>query len=75
MRNAVGLSPLLVLLSLVGGAAVGGLAGALIAVPVVAAIEVLLTPLQAREVPVAPEPRSEEPLPDRPSEEPTGIPA
>ncbi len=70
MRNAVGLSPLLVLLSLVGGAAVGGLVGALIAVPVVAAIEILLAPLQARQVPVAPEPRSEEPPGERPAEAP-----
>lgn len=59
MRNAVGLSPLLVLLSLLVGAAVGGLVGALVAVPVVAAIEVLLEPLQARAVPVATDPRVE----------------
>jgi predicted PurR-regulated permease PerM len=59
MRNAVGLSPLLVLLSLLVGAAVGGLVGALVAVPAVAAIEVLLEPLQAREVPVTTDPRAE----------------
>lgn len=73
MRNAVGLSPLLVLLSLLAGAATGGIAGALLAVPVVAAIEILIEPLQARRVPVASEPRVEEPPaepvdPDEPDE-------
>lgn len=59
MRNAVSLSPLLVLLSLLVGAAAGGIVGALIAVPVMAVIEVLLEPLQAREVPVATDPQPE----------------
>lgn len=61
MRNAVALSPLLVLLSLLVGAAVAGLAGALIAVPVMAAIEVVLEPFQARSVPVAIDPQPEDP--------------
>ncbi len=39
MRNTVGISPLLVLLSLLIGSTVGGLVGALLAVPVVAASE------------------------------------
>ncbi len=53
MRNSVGISPLLVLLSLLVGAAVGGFAGAFLAVPVVASIELVLARLQARDVPVA----------------------
>ena len=40
MRNTVGISPLLVLVSLLIGAAVGGLVGAFLAVPVAAAIEI-----------------------------------
>jgi len=53
MRNTVGISPLLVLLSLLVGAAVGGFVGAFLAVPVVASIELALARLQARDVPVA----------------------
>jgi predicted PurR-regulated permease PerM len=53
MRNTVGISPLLVLLSLLVGAAVGGFVGAFLAVPVVASVELALARLQAREVPVA----------------------
>ena len=49
MRNTIGLSPLLVLLSLLVGAAVGGLVGAFLAVPIVASIEIVLARLQARE--------------------------
>ena len=60
MRNAVSLSPLLVVLSLLIGAAVGGLLGALIAVPVMAVVEVLLEPLQARRIPVATDPQPDE---------------
>jgi predicted PurR-regulated permease PerM len=56
MRNTIGLSPLIVLLSLMFGGALGGLLGALVAVPLVAAIEVIVGRLQAREVPVAQEP-------------------
>ena len=56
MRNTVGISPLLVLLSLLIGAAVGGLVGAFLAVPVVASIEIAVAHLQAREVPVAQDP-------------------
>ena len=56
MRNTVGISPLLVLVSLLIGAAVGGLVGAFLAVPVAAAIEIVLSRLQARETPVAQDP-------------------
>jgi predicted PurR-regulated permease PerM len=56
MRNTIGLSPLLVLLSLLVGAAVGGLVGAFLAVPIVASIEIVLARLQARESPVAQDP-------------------
>ena len=53
MRNSIGISPLLVIVSLLVGAAVAGLLGALVAVPIAGAIEVILEQLQAREVPVA----------------------
>ena len=53
MRNSIGLSPLIVTVSLLMGAAAGGLLGAVVAVPIAAAIEVVLGRLQDREVPVA----------------------
>lgn len=56
MRNTVGISPLLVLLSLLVGSAVGGLVGAFLAVPVAASVEIVLSRLQARETPVAQDP-------------------
>jgi predicted PurR-regulated permease PerM len=56
MRNTIGLSPLIVTLSLLVGAAAGGIMGALVAVPVAAAIEVVLGRMQARAVPVAQDP-------------------
>jgi predicted PurR-regulated permease PerM len=56
MRNTIGISPLLVLISLLIGGAVGGLVGAFLAVPVAASIEIVLSRLQAREVPVAQDP-------------------
>jgi predicted PurR-regulated permease PerM len=52
MRNTVGLSPFLVLASLLFGGAVAGIAGAFLAVPVVAAVEIVASRFQAREVPV-----------------------
>jgi predicted PurR-regulated permease PerM len=55
MRNAVGLPPILVVVSLLVGAAVAGLPGALVAVPIAAAIVVVLERLQSRRVPVAPD--------------------
>ncbi len=56
MRNTIGISPLLVLVSLLIGGAVGGIVGAFLAVPVAAAIEIVLSRLQARDVPVAQDP-------------------
>jgi predicted PurR-regulated permease PerM len=53
MRNAVGVSPFLLTVSLLVGAALGGLVGALIAVPVVAAAEAILERLQDRDTPVS----------------------
>ena len=53
MRNAVGVSPFLLTVSLLVGAALDGLLGALIAVPIVAAAEAVLERMQDREVPVA----------------------
>jgi predicted PurR-regulated permease PerM len=60
MRNTIGISPLLVLLSLLVGAAAGGLLGALLAVPIVASAEIALARLQARESPVAQDPAAVE---------------
>jgi predicted PurR-regulated permease PerM len=56
MRNTVGISPLLVLFSLLVGAEVAGLLGAFLAVPIAASIEIVLSRLQARETPVAQDP-------------------
>ncbi|MFL5722576.1 MAG: AI-2E family transporter [Chloroflexota bacterium] len=56
MRNTIGISPLLVLLSLLVGAAVGGLMGAFLAVPIAASVEIVVNRLQARETPVALDP-------------------
>jgi predicted PurR-regulated permease PerM len=56
MRNAVGISPLLILVSLLIGATAGGFVGAFLAVPVAASIEIVLQRLQAREEPVAQDP-------------------
>ena len=54
MKNVVGISPFLVIASLLVGAALDGFRGALIAVPVAAAIEVVLERLQDRELPISP---------------------
>jgi predicted PurR-regulated permease PerM len=56
MRNAVGISPLLVIVSILIGAAAGGFVGAFLAVPVAASLEIVLQRLQAREEPVAQDP-------------------
>jgi predicted PurR-regulated permease PerM len=56
MRNTIGISPLLVLVSLLVGAEVAGLLGAFLAVPIAASIEIVLSRLQARETPVAQDP-------------------
>jgi predicted PurR-regulated permease PerM len=56
MRNTIGISPLLVLVSLLVGAAVAGLVGAFLAVPIAASVEIVIARLQAREKPVAQDP-------------------
>ena len=56
MRNTVGLSPFLVLVSLLVGSSIGGPVGALLAVPVAAAVEIVLEGAQDRDVPVAMDP-------------------
>ncbi|MGH2464879.1 MAG: AI-2E family transporter, partial [Candidatus Limnocylindrales bacterium] len=53
MRNAVGVSPFLLTVSLLVGGALGGLLGALVSVPIIAAVEAILERLQDRAVPVA----------------------
>jgi predicted PurR-regulated permease PerM len=58
MRNTVGISPFLVIFSVLAGAAAGGFVGALLAVPIAATAEILLEGLQAREIPVAQDPTS-----------------
>jgi len=60
MRNTTGISPFLVILSVLVGGAAGGFIGALLAVPVAAAGEVLIEGLQARDVPVAQGPSTPE---------------
>jgi predicted PurR-regulated permease PerM len=60
MRNTIGLSPLIVTVSLLFGGAVGGILGALVAVPLAASIEVILGRLQDRRVPVAQDPSASE---------------
>jgi predicted PurR-regulated permease PerM len=64
MRNSVGLSPFLVLASLLIGGAAGGILGAIVAVPVVAGITVILDRLQDRDTPVP-----IDPTPDKVPEE------
>lgn len=58
MRNAIGISPLLVLLSLLIGGAAGGIVGAFLAVPIAATLEIAIQNLQARATPVAQDPTS-----------------
>jgi predicted PurR-regulated permease PerM len=60
MRNTIGLSPFLVIVSLLVGGAAGGVVGALFAVPVAAAALVILERLQARRIPVAQDPAAVE---------------
>lgn len=56
MRHSVGISPFVVLLSLLIGGITGGVVGAFLAVPVAAAFELLMEHLQARDQPVAQDP-------------------
>jgi predicted PurR-regulated permease PerM len=59
MRNSVGVPPFVVLASLLVGWAVGGVIGAVVAVPLVAAVTVILERLQDRDVPVLIEPATD----------------
>jgi predicted PurR-regulated permease PerM len=61
MRNTIGISPFLVLVSILIGGVVGGILGAFLAVPIAAAADVILERAQAREVPVAQVPDETEP--------------
>ena len=72
MRNAVGISPLLILVSLLIGAAAGGFVGAFLAVPVAASLEIVLQRLQAREEPVAQDPSAIESTEDDEDEDGAG---
>jgi predicted PurR-regulated permease PerM len=60
MRNSVGLSPFLVLLSLLVGSSAGGILGAIVAVPIAAGVTVVLERLQDRENPVPIDPAAVE---------------
>ena len=60
MRNTIGISPFLVILSVLIGGAAAGLVGALLAVPIAAVGEVLIEGFQARETPVAQDPTATE---------------
>jgi len=71
MRNTVGISPLLVLVSLLVGAAAGGIVGAFLAVPIAATLEIILQDLQARDTPVAQDPAAIE-TPDQATTEGMG---
>jgi predicted PurR-regulated permease PerM len=53
MEHAVGLTPLTVILALLAGAAIYGFVGALLAVPIAAAIQVVLIELAAHRPPTA----------------------
>jgi len=70
MHNAIGIPPFLVFVSVLGGAAIAGVAGAFISVPFVAALLVVVERLQARQspVPLSPEkvPEDVEPLLEEP---------
>jgi predicted PurR-regulated permease PerM len=75
MRHSVGISPFVVLVSLLIGGVVGGIPGAVLAVPVAAAFELIVEDRQARERPVAQDPTVGEPdeasatvAPDAPSD-------
>jgi predicted PurR-regulated permease PerM len=52
MRNTIGIPPLLVVISILAGAAIAGIPGALLSVPLVAALLVVVERSQARDEPV-----------------------
>jgi predicted PurR-regulated permease PerM len=62
MHNTIGVPPFLVFVSILGGAAVAGIPGALVSVPLVAALLVVVERLQAREsrVPLGGQPPPEQ---------------
>lgn len=57
MRNTIGVPPFLVIVSILAGAAIAGIPGALISVPLVAALLVIAERLQARDesIPLSPD--------------------
>jgi predicted PurR-regulated permease PerM len=66
MHNTIGVPPFLVFVSILAGGVIAGIAGALIAVPLMAALLVVVERLQARDSPV--------PLsPEKPSQETEGL--
>jgi predicted PurR-regulated permease PerM len=75
MRNSVGLSPFLVLVSLLVGGAVAGVLGAIVAVPLVAGITVVLERLQDRDTPVPIDPAADRPADPEGQAEAYGKPA
>ena len=74
MRNTIGISPLLVIVSLLIGGAVGGLVGAFLAVPVAASVEIAISRLQARDQPVAQDPGAVESKDDEDESYERGLP-
>jgi predicted PurR-regulated permease PerM len=52
MHNTIGIPPFVVFVSILAGAAIGGIPGALLAVPIAAAVLVVAERLQARDEPV-----------------------
>ncbi|MDL2335141.1 MAG: AI-2E family transporter [Chloroflexota bacterium] len=65
MRNTIGIPPLLVVISILAGAAIAGVPGALLSVPIAAALLVVVERLQARDEPVplsASQPSAGEPV-------------
>lgn len=63
MRNTIGIPPFIVLASVLFGAAIGGITGALLAVPAAAALLVVFERLQARQSPIPLEPATPEESP------------
>lgn len=62
MHNTIGVPPFLVFVSIIGGGVIGGIPGALIAVPLMASLLVVVERMQARDspVPLSPEKPSAE---------------
>jgi predicted PurR-regulated permease PerM len=61
MKNTIGVPPFLVIVALTMGAAVGGVIGALLALPLTAAVVAILERAQARRIPVTLEASVDEP--------------